>query len=726
MNIAFITRELEGVDKNGGIGIATRYICEHLARKTNHTIYLYHTGYSTEKIDDISQNMTKLCIKFYTIHIDAPVYHSEERRPYQVYRELKKTNHDIYIFHDYLADGFFCFLAKESGIAFLNAKLGLISHSSSLWCDQANRQFPDSESRLSLYDMERACVELADFLVSPSKYLLGWMQEQGWKLPKNTRCIPNLVSSPGSFAAQTSSKVLPPEEVRELVFFGRREERKGVRVFCEALNLLPLEILSGRIITFLGSECGYDEQNINNLLKPILEQSKCSLQFITDYDSLKARAYLQKTGRCAIMPSLIDNSPCVVYECLENHIPFLASSVGGGIELICDEDREAVTFVPEKKVLADALKRCLTSGIQISCPSYTHESLVLQWMDLLVDLQGVRLVQNAPSGTSRPMVSMILVHHNRPQLLKYSLQSCLDQDYPNLEILLVDDGSDEPEALAYLDELENKRLPRVKILRRENRYLGAARNAGIAESTGEYAVFLDDDNIALPDMVSRYVDAALYSGADAVSGAMTFFHEQQGSPIKEIVNNELHTFWGSHQHYSAMLVNHLGDATGIYRMSVLRHIGGFHEKYGVTHEDYKMYIDIETAGYKIVAIPDVMFLYRVIADSMFRTTNLYMNAQQHLMAYSCRLSCEFIYLPIVLFGINEARKNLILQYLQQQNIITTEPSAKYCIFRLIKICLKVMFYRIIDIIPMTRLREQCLYIGVKTARRLENMIDYRK
>jgi glycosyltransferase involved in cell wall biosynthesis len=726
MEIAFITRELEGFDKNGGIGTATRYICEHLACETSHTIYLYHTGYSTCNVDDISHSMEELGIQFHTIHVDASVYHLEERRPYQVYLKLKESNHDIYIFHDYMADGFFCFLAKESGTAFLNAKLGLISHSSSLWCDQANRQFPDSEARLSLYDMERACVELADFLVSPSKYLMDWMQEQGWKLPENAHCIPNLVSPPRSFVVPTSSKVLPPEEVFELVFFGRLEERKGVRVFCEALNLLSSEVLRGRIITFLGSGCGYAEQDIKNLLKTFLEQSKCTMQFITNYDSLKARAYLRQAGRIAVMPSLVDNSPCVVYECLENNIPFLASCAGGGIELICREDREAATFAPEKKRLADALKRCLTLGVPIPRPTYTHESLVRQWADLFEDLQKTHSAQVVPLETSRPMVSMILVHHNRPHLLKYSLQSCLDQDYPNLEILLVDDGSNDPEALACLDDLESKKLPGVKILRCGNRYLGAARNVGIAEARGEYAVFLDDDNLALPSMVSRYIDAALYSGADAVSGAMLFFHEQEGSPREGVTNNELCTFWGSRQHYSAMLVNHLGDATGIYRISVLRHIGGFHEQYGVTHEDWKMYIDIETAGYKIVTIPDIMFLYRVIPDSMFRTTSIYMNAQQHLSAYSKRFPRDYIYFPIILFGINEARKNLLIQQQQLKIIIATELSAKYCIFRLIKICLKYIFYKIMVIIPSERLREQYLCIGRKTKCRIDNIIRHYK
>jgi glycosyltransferase involved in cell wall biosynthesis len=359
----------------------------------------------------------------------------------------------------------------------------------------------------------------------------------------------------------------------------------------------------------------------------------------------------------AIIPSLTDNSPCVIYECLENGVAFFASAAGGGKELIHKDDREYITFEPNKNALAALIIRGFnTKLIPLARPSYSIDGIVCKWEELFAELQDQpSSSQYSPMDCDKktPLVSLILVHHNRHRLLEISLQSCLEQDYPNLEIILVDDGSTEPESLAYLDDLErtNRQDPRLRILRCENRYLGAARNAGVKVASGEYVVFLDDDNIALPNMVSRYVAAVLHSGADAVSGAMRYFYEQDGRPNIKASNNPIYVFWGGRQRYSAMLTNHLGDATGIYRKEIVIKAGGFHENFGVTHEDWKMYADIERLGGRIVTIPDMMYWYRVTSGSMIKSTKQYLNAQMHLLPYAQRLPRNFAHLPFVLFAI---------------------------------------------------------------------------
>ena len=56
----------------------------------------------------------------------------------------------------------------------------------------------------------------------------------------------------------------------------------------------------------------------------------------------------------------------------------------------------------------------------------------------------------------QPLVSVCVPHHNRPRLLAQALESLRQQDYPNLEVVLVDDASTDPAALTYLDESENR------------------------------------------------------------------------------------------------------------------------------------------------------------------------------------------------------------------------------------------------------------------------------
>ncbi|MCP4670453.1 MAG: glycosyltransferase [Desulfobacula sp.] len=88
-----------------------------------------------------------------------------------------------------------------------------------------------------------------------------------------------------------------------------------------------------------------------------------------------------------------------------------------------------------------------------------------------------------------PLVSVILPTYNRAWALKTSIDSVLSQDYPNIELIVIDDGSkDNTQGL--LKEYNNK----IIILFQENRGVSAARNLGIKKSKGEFIALLDSDD----------------------------------------------------------------------------------------------------------------------------------------------------------------------------------------------------------------------------------------
>jgi glycosyltransferase involved in cell wall biosynthesis len=384
MNIAFISREMAGLDKNGGIGTATRHICEHLAHGGQHEIHCYHTGNAGRDRRGFEQTMRSSGIRMRHINADANTAGGYARRPYQIYETLRSTQHDVYVFHDFMADGFFCLPAKKYGKAFAHAKLGIITHGPSLWVDEGNGLVSVSPARLSLYDMERLCCELADFLVSPSDYLLDWMRERGYRLPERSVRIPNFTSPPDALDAVPARGRLAPADIHELVFFGRLEERKGIRVFCDALNRLSPELLAGREVSFLGQQAHYDAATIRAWLRPALDKAEFAVRFFSDFSTTQARGYLRRPGRLAVMPSLRENSPCVVSECLENGIPFLASDSGGGKELIQEDDRAKAVVAPQGHALAERLEKVLEDeGIVIPRPSYTYSGILENWQTLL-------------------------------------------------------------------------------------------------------------------------------------------------------------------------------------------------------------------------------------------------------------------------------------------------------------------------------------------------------
>ena len=106
-------------------------------------------------------------------------------------------------------------------------------------------------------------------------------------------------------------------------------------------------------------------------------------------------------------------------------------------------------------------------------------------------------------------ISVIIPTHNRAGLLQKALESVLAQTYPVNEILIVDDGSTDGTkdiVGSYLRGTAGAKTS-VKYIYQEQQGVAAARNSGIANSTGEWLAFLDSDDLWLPEKLSWQVRA---------------------------------------------------------------------------------------------------------------------------------------------------------------------------------------------------------------------------
>lgn len=93
-----------------------------------------------------------------------------------------------------------------------------------------------------------------------------------------------------------------------------------------------------------------------------------------------------------------------------------------------------------------------------------------------------------------PTISVVIPCYNAERWISATLRSVLSQNWPNLEIIVVDDGSSDRSA-----ELVRTQFPDVKLLKQKNSGVAAARNMGIAHAKGDWIAFLDADDIWLPD-----------------------------------------------------------------------------------------------------------------------------------------------------------------------------------------------------------------------------------
>jgi len=103
-----------------------------------------------------------------------------------------------------------------------------------------------------------------------------------------------------------------------------------------------------------------------------------------------------------------------------------------------------------------------------------------------------------------PLISIIIPCYNQGEYLAESIASVLASDFTDLEIIVVDDGSTEPETCRILEMLN---YPKTRLIRRANGGLAAARNSGIAQAQGRYILALDADDRIGPAYISQAVKA---------------------------------------------------------------------------------------------------------------------------------------------------------------------------------------------------------------------------
>ncbi|MCR5617600.1 MAG: glycosyltransferase family 2 protein [Clostridiales bacterium] len=112
-------------------------------------------------------------------------------------------------------------------------------------------------------------------------------------------------------------------------------------------------------------------------------------------------------------------------------------------------------------------------------------------------------------------VSVIIAVYNTERYLEKCLDSVMSQDYENIELVLVDDGSTD-KSLEIMEGYRNRYPDRITVLRKENGGQASARNLALGKITGTYLTFMDSDDYIDPDYIRTLVTAAVENGSDAV------------------------------------------------------------------------------------------------------------------------------------------------------------------------------------------------------------------
>jgi glycosyltransferase involved in cell wall biosynthesis len=124
---------------------------------------------------------------------------------------------------------------------------------------------------------------------------------------------------------------------------------------------------------------------------------------------------------------------------------------------------------------------------------------------------------------STPLISIIISYYNQPRLIEETVRSAAAQTYPNIEVIVVDDGSPAPV------EPVLRNIHGVSIFRKENAGCPAARNFGFHKSRGEYLIFLDHDDLLRPEAAA--VQMKVLNGKGTLSFGAAQLIDEEGSSI---------------------------------------------------------------------------------------------------------------------------------------------------------------------------------------------------
>jgi glycosyltransferase involved in cell wall biosynthesis len=229
---------------------------------------------------------------------------------------------------------------------------------------------------------------------------------------------------------------------------------------------------------------------------------------------------------------------------------------------------------------------------------------------------------------SLPLVSVIIPCYRQGHFLAGAIEAALGQTYPSVEVIVVNDGSDDQ-----TDCVARRFGTRIKYVAQQNRGLAGARNAGIAVATGQYLHFLDAD-----DRLDRRAIGWLVSAAGGredvlcVMGIRTFEHDggpyvDRPIPVDRTLELRLLTD------------NPAPPLSYLSPRSLVVASGQFDHRVR-SCEDWDLWSKQIFAGSRLVLVPECGALYRVHAESMSKNLGLMARMRAAVMHRNLRRATE--------------------------------------------------------------------------------------
>lgn len=223
--------------------------------------------------------------------------------------------------------------------------------------------------------------------------------------------------------------------------------------------------------------------------------------------------------------------------------------------------------------------------------------------------------QDAPVAVFARKVSVVVPCYNMGEWLPDTLWSLDRSDFPDLQIIVVDDGSDDEKTRELLEELERGSSPARKVVRLPfNQGLAAARNAGFRHADGEYVICIDADDMLAAGFMQIAVRILDFNSHISFVAPRAAYFEAVDSSREPRLGRGHGIPLAGNAFDSGVFSNMFSTATCLVRRRVWECIQ--YDENLRSYEDWQWYRRSLLAGHRFIVTNDVHLFYRHRADSM--------------------------------------------------------------------------------------------------------------
>lgn len=538
-----------------------------------------------------------------------------------------KGKPDVIESQDYLGIAYYLTQFKHLGYDFIKeVPILLTLHSPAFVYLEYNRvatyKFPDFWT----CEMEKQAMNAADLLISPTQFMLEEVSRFTDINHKTAIVVPNPFSPP--------LHISPKGRSEKIIYYGKLSPQKGSFELLRYFNEMyeegfnhPLHIIGGEDIVYhlemkmMGTLI---RQNYKHLIEKKL------LVFHGKILPAEIETNIANAS-VVVVPSIIDNLPYVVIECMALGKIVLTSTQGGQREIINDgEDGFLFDHTIKHSFKSQLLKilslspeergRIQRAAINKINNSYNFSNIYREKIKAITTMLHMEKAspifphlyqeqcKEIANSINNKQLSVVIPFFNMEPFVEEALQSIIQSDYANIEIIIINDGSTDARSKEWL---KNYKHPSVKIIHQKNKGVAEARNLGARIANGEYLAFLDaDDRVAITYFSLAIKILSTKDNVHFVGAWVRYFGES-------------HAVWPTFTPSAPyILVHNSVNSSGlVYKRAAFLKAGLNDSKTDYGLEDYESVISMMHHGFNGVVIPEVLFFYRIRQNSMFRKIN---------------------------------------------------------------------------------------------------------